>query len=143
MRMSMFALVLAVGVTKPLAAQESDPQKSVPTQSSTLAPTGSFIARGNKAFNAGLIDEAVQNYSRALEIDPNSAIAYYERGNAYLARGRLDQALADTSAAIDHNFAGELAFLNRGIVYAQTGVFALALKDFNEAARLNPSGTEV
>ncbi len=131
------------GVTHPtLAVQESDPaQKSAPT-AGTVAPAG-FIARGNKAFNAGQIDEAVQNYSRALEIDPNSAIAYYERGNAYLARGRLDQALADFSAAIDHNFAGELAFLNRGIVYAQTGAFDLALKDFNEAARLNPSGTEV
>lgn len=146
-----FALVLASAIAQPgLAAQDNSVGEtpSAPTPA-PVAPQGEptaasgFIARGNTAFNAGQIDEAIQNYSRALDVDPSNAVAYYERGNAYLSRRQFDKALADFAAAIDRNFAGELAYLNRGIVYAQTGVLDLALKDLNAAAHLNPTSAEV
>jgi tetratricopeptide (TPR) repeat protein len=49
--------------------------------------------------------EAIEDLSRAIELDPNNGEAYYQRGLAYGLLGRRDQALADyeQTCALDPN----------------------------------------
>ena len=46
-------------------------------------------------------DEALADYSRAIELDPEEAWVIASRGETYRAMGRYDQALADYDRAIE------------------------------------------
>ena len=48
-------------------------------------------------YNKGDYDAAIADYSRAIEIDPNYAFAYYNRGLAYRRIGNDDAADADAA----------------------------------------------
>jgi serine/threonine-protein kinase len=53
---------------------------------------------GQKRFAA-----AVADYTQAISINPESAMAFYQRGLAHRALGNEDEALSDYSAAIRLN----------------------------------------
>jgi tetratricopeptide (TPR) repeat protein len=55
------------------------------------------IAYGKK----GEYDNAIADYTRAIEIDPNDAWAYCNRGGAYDEKGDYDKAIADYTQAIE------------------------------------------
>ena len=51
--------------------------------------------------NKGELDKAIADFSKAIEIDPKSAIAYNNRGWAYEGKKDYDRAIADYSKAIE------------------------------------------
>ena len=59
-----------------------------------------YFNRGLAYDNQGRYDQAIANYSRAIELNPDYVSAYYNRGNAYDNQGRYHQAIADYSRAI-------------------------------------------
>lgn len=57
--------------------------------------------RGNAHFNGGAYDEAISEYVKAIEIDPNFAKAYCNLGLAYQRKGLLDLAVDSFSKAVE------------------------------------------
>ena len=57
----------------------------------------SFYQRENSHDNKDDYDAAIADYTRAIEIDPNFALAYNNRGNAYRRIGNDDAAEADAA----------------------------------------------
>ena len=55
---------------------------------------------GNEAFAAGRYEEAMDAYTQALKLDPNSAKLYSNRSGALAALGRYDSALADAERCV-------------------------------------------
>jgi tetratricopeptide (TPR) repeat protein len=53
--------------------------------------------------NKGEHDHAIDDYNKAIEINPKDAAAYYNRGNAYEKKGDKARAIADFSKAIEIN----------------------------------------
>ena len=51
----------------------------------------------------GQNERAVADFSKALDIDPRLAKAYYNRAAAYRAKSEIDRAIADYSKAIEVN----------------------------------------
>ena len=47
------------------------------------------------------LDGALQDYNKAIELNPNYVIAYNNRADLYLERNNLDNALADVNHSID------------------------------------------
>ena len=62
----------------------------------------SFVKSDRKHFNQGVAnynsgdyEQAMADYNKAVELDPDYALAYYNRGMSYVDSGDLEQAIAD------------------------------------------------
>lgn len=82
--------------------------------------------------------EAISDYSKAIELNPEFVEAYNNRGNSYSDLEQYDKALADYNKAIElrPNFAS--AYNNRGNVYRNLGELDKAVNDYNIAIDLDP-----
>ncbi len=56
-----------------------------------------FIKRGQAFEEEGLFDRAIEEYTEAILLDPDSADAYFLRGWAHVAKGGYDLAIRDYS----------------------------------------------
>ncbi len=96
-----------------------------------------LVNKGAKYWVKGMYKEAIAEFDKALQINPNLAEAYNDRGNVYADMGNLDQAISDYSNAIEINPRARY-YYNRGRVYGDKENFKLALLDFNKAIEINP-----
>jgi protein O-mannosyl-transferase len=106
------------------------------------AHPGACINLGIASAERGDYDTAISLYTRALELNPESAEASYNRALAYQARGDSTRALADYNRAIELRPRYAEAHNNRGNLYASGGQFETAIRDFTQAIRLRPNYTE-
>ncbi len=84
-------------------------------------------------------NEAIEAFTKAIELDPRLINAYGGRGNVYSSIGGYEQAIKDYNSAIELSpLDREYAFLyyNRGIAYYNIGNYEQATRDFKIAARL-------
>jgi tetratricopeptide (TPR) repeat protein len=86
----------------------------------------------------GQDEQAIGEYNRAIQLNPDDPNSYAGRGDAYAAFNQLDQALADCGAALrldpNHTFAHRL----RGGILSQRGQNEQALADFDALLKVNP-----
>jgi tetratricopeptide (TPR) repeat protein len=95
--------------------------------------------RGLEYFDKGHYDQAINDYSASIDLDPKNADVYNNRGNAYQAKRDYDRAIADFDTAVALNPRHALAHNNRGIAHASKGEFDLAISSYAGAIRLDPT----
>ena len=83
-------------------------------------------------FRAGDYQEAIQDLSRVIEINPNFAEAYYRRGLANFDLGNWEEAMADYTQALAINSNYINAYLGRGLVRLIVGNISGTITDANE-----------
>ena len=93
--------------------------------------------RGLSYLKEGCFDNAIPALNRAIESDPQFALAYNDRGYAYLHKQRYDLAIDDFSMAIKLSKHPH-AYHNRGIAYRHKGEYDDAISDQTNALKLNP-----
>jgi tetratricopeptide (TPR) repeat protein len=81
-------------------------------------------------------DKAISDYSKAIEINPKSALTYNNRGNVYAAKGQYDKAISDYNKAIEINPSDAGAYNNRAIAYSDKGQYDKAWDDVHKAESL-------
>ena len=64
---------------------------------------------------------AIEDYTRAIELDPEDAGFYINRGIAYGASGNLSPAIRDLDEAIRLRPEDAIAYYNRGTAYSEMG----------------------
>ena len=94
--------------------------------------------RGLDYANLGKYDKAIEDFNKAIELNPDLAVAYYNRGNTYVELGEYDRAIKDYDKAIELNKDYAVAYNNRGFAYVGLGKYNRAIEDFNKAIKLNP-----
>ena len=97
-----------------------------------------YFNRGFEYAKKGKLDQAIADYTKALELNPKFDWAYYNRGNAYGKKGRHDRAIADYNKALEINPRFFLAYFNRGNAYEKKGRHARAIADYTKVIELNP-----
>lgn len=95
-----------------------------------------FFELGKKYALVDNVDQAIDNYSKAIKIDPKFAKAYNNRGAAYILKKQYDLAIADFTKAIELDPKNGKAYHNRAIVYSYQGETDKALQDLQKARRL-------
>lgn len=78
-------------------------------------------------------------YGRALKINPNDPMAYYNRGVARQRNNRIDEALQDYNKALEIRPEYHTVHNNRAIVFSLKGRFDLAIPEFTKAIQYNPN----
>jgi hypothetical protein len=77
-------------------------------------------------------DEAIEQYNKAIELDPKYAIAYSHRGHAYASKDQYDLAIADYDKSIALAPENGYPYYHRGYAYEMTDVMDRAVADFNQ-----------
>jgi tetratricopeptide (TPR) repeat protein len=81
---------------------------------------------------------AIEDFSTALELDPDLLMAYIGRAGARRASGDYSGARQDYDKVLQHNPNLAVALIGRAEVDGAIGAFESALKDLNRAAELQP-----
>ncbi|HNY51144.1 MAG TPA: tetratricopeptide repeat protein [Smithella sp.] len=111
--------------------------------------SAAYLNRGNDRYTQNRHQEAIDDYTVAIEINPQSLLAYQNRGLAYLLNNDLDRALRDYNRYLElmspYDISGNEvniplsnALGNRGVIFSKTGQYEKALSDYNAAIKLNP-----
>ncbi len=95
-----------------------------------------FYENGKKLSSVEQADQAIDNYSKAIKINPKLAKAYNNRGVAYIWKKKYYLAIADFSKAIELDPKNGKAYNNRAIAYSYEGETDKALKDLKKAQSL-------
>lgn len=83
-------------------------------------------------------EDAVKNYTEAIQIKPDYANSYINRGVMYDILGKYNEAIQDYSQVIQLNPDDYLPYSNRGAVYGEIGQLEQAMDDYAKAIQLNP-----
>jgi len=95
-----------------------------------------YFNRGFEYAKKGKLDQAIADYTKALELNPKFDWAYYNRGNAYEKKGRHARAIADYTKVIELNPRYAAAYNNRAIAYYHQKDYDKAWKDVRKAQSL-------
>lgn len=83
--------------------------------------------------------QALNDYSRAVELDPNDVRYHNMRGLFLLTRKQFDQAETDFTAAVQVDPKYIQAWNNRGLVKLARGDYQASIDDFNKAVEIDPN----
>lgn len=79
---------------------------------------------------------AIEDYTKAIKLDPNLIFAYYNRANIYAKSKQFDKAIADYGKAIKLDSRLKEAYYNRGLVYLYNNDKTSAYGDLSKAGEL-------
>lgn len=97
-----------------------------------------YRRQGDRYFNLGNYNRAIEFYSQAICKQSNIAHFYNDRGICYKKMHEYGKALADYRKAIELDPEYAEAYNNRGCVYIDMGNYSRAIDDCNSAIKLNP-----
>lgn len=104
------------------------------TQKATVLKT-----QGSEKQIRGDQQGAVEDLTRALQLNPNDAEAYYKRGNVNYDQGNFEAAIEDYTKAVRLNRNLNDVYYNRGLAYFELQDYPAAIEDYNQIIRLNPN----
>jgi tetratricopeptide (TPR) repeat protein len=110
LNMSTFASVLALLSVMVLGCAE--------VQKPSLDAEPYYI-RGFKWAKIDRYDLAINDFTKAIDINPRYAEAYSKRGAAYINKGEYDKAISDSNKAIEINPNYAEAYGHRGWAYGE------------------------
>ncbi|MCA9421669.1 MAG: tetratricopeptide repeat protein, partial [Nitrospira sp.] len=88
----------------------------------------------------GRYQEAIRDYSKALQLDNHQSEIYLNRAVDYMKTGFVDEARRDLDEAILLNRSLSQAYESRGLLALGEGDTQLAIQDFTTAIRLGADG---
>ncbi|HED16517.1 MAG TPA: tetratricopeptide repeat protein [Gammaproteobacteria bacterium] len=101
-----------------------------------------YTERGNLYFMMHDFDSAINDFNRAIELDPFQDKAWYGRGMANGRMGYIDEGIADLSVYIERHPDSSVAFTKRGVRYLWKGDSENAHRDLSRAIALDPNNAE-
>lgn len=129
---------LYVSLVGPEKAQSPLPAEPSVLPAREPVSADDYVQRGNRFFEQGYYDLAIEDYDCALKLDPNLAEVYLNRGIAYSRQNQYDQAIDDYTRALNFDPQMAQACFQRGNVYLTKGSYPQAIEDLNRALEIYP-----
>ena len=97
------------------------------------------INEGNRFYINNNLDKALESFTEAIKLNPNSALAYCNRSVIYFDREDYEKALSDANKAVELDPTYALSYYNRGITNQNLQNYEQAVEDYNKAIELDPN----
>jgi tetratricopeptide (TPR) repeat protein len=97
-----------------------------------------WYEKGFADIDLGKYDQAIQDLSTAIELNPKEVGPYHNRGLVYTKLRQYPEAIQDYSKAIELDPKFEAAYIQRGSAFFNMGQDDQAIDDFNRVIALNP-----
>ncbi|KAL9132199.1 MAG: hypothetical protein Q9217_000003 [Psora testacea] len=97
---------------------------------------------GNKAFAEKKFDEAIEKFSKALEVEPSNHVLYSNRSGAYASKKEFERALEDANRTTEIKPDWAKGWGRKGAALHGTGDLIGAKDAFEEALKLDPANTQ-
>ncbi|MCJ7540774.1 MAG: tetratricopeptide repeat protein [Desulfobacterales bacterium] len=94
--------------------------------------------RGMDAFVNDDFSESVEEFTKAIEIDPDFALTYVSRGAALMKMHRIEESILDFNRAIELNPEYPKTYHLRGLARVEVEDHEGAMEDFGNAIDLDP-----
>lgn len=88
-------------------------------------------------FSEGNFEKAVELYTEAIELNPQSALLFAKRGQAFLKLNKPNACIKDCSRALELNCDSAAAYKFRGRAYRLLGKWEEAAKDLRQACNID------
>jgi tetratricopeptide (TPR) repeat protein len=108
-------------------------------ESLTSSEADKYFSLGNECLDKEDYEGAINNYTQAIKINPNHAIAYNHRGVARFQSEDNQGAIDDWTQAIKINPNDPNAYQNRGLAHYDLGDKQDAIDDWTQAIKINPN----
>ncbi len=99
-----------------------------------------FNDMGNRYSRNGVYDQAIDNYTRAIELDGTFAEAYFNRGVSHYELGMYAESIADLTRAIELNPTDDNYYGRRSLAYLFNDQLDLAQADSDRCDELRAAG---
>ena len=97
------------------------------------------FATGQRLYKRKIYNRALQEFDKAIKIDPSSFKAYFWRGRVYLKTEQYDEAIADFKMVIRLTPDYSKPYHNLGWLYYQEGKYEESIRYLNKAIELEPN----
>ncbi len=104
----------------------------------TLQDARAYNKRGLAYVSTRNYEQAIIDYTKAIELDPHYAEAYNNRSTAHLVMGNYGQTVVDCNRALELAPEFVATYVNRGIAYTGLRDYDRALADYDKALELTP-----
>jgi len=98
-----------------------------------------YSTRGENYQNQGDYEQAITEYTKAIQLDPSLSSPFYNRGIAYSRIGDYENAILDFTHVIETNPNDSEAYFERGNNYFQKSDFESAIRDYSKVIQLIPN----
>lgn len=98
---------------------------------------------GKLYYGMGLLDEAIDEYQKALRLAPTFADIITQLGIALRDQGKQNEAIKEFNRAIEINASFIPARLHLGITYYSQGFYGLAEEEWRKALKINPDNSAI
>lgn len=132
---SIFTFCLTVALFSSCSSEQEKTQEPISTRKTEPNP----FHQGNSKFKSGEYLEAIEFYSRDLDVNPDNPVSLNNRGLAKSKTGNETGAIADYNQAIEKREDYATAYNNRGFAKIKTSDYQGAIEDFSFAIRLKPA----
>lgn len=101
-----------------------------------------YRRQGNRYYASRQYKKAIASYSKAIDMQPNTAQFYSDRGCAYDRLKEYDKAISDFNRAIELDSEFAVAYANRGCTYDNLKEHDKCIFDCSKAIELDPDCVE-
>ncbi len=97
-----------------------------------------YLTHGNAYKAKDELDQAISDYTKAIEINPRDPNAYSIRGDTYCMQKKYDQAISDCEKAIEIDPRFAEAYFTRGNAFCMQKEYDQGILDLNKALEISP-----
>ena len=125
----------------PLVQPYDDAIATAVVEAEPTVQAGTYYERANFLLGQGNNEEAIADYTRAIELDPTNSRAFNNRGLAHANLEQFEQALADYAKAIELDPDYIRAYKNRLLIVEQQRDLQAMARDYGALAELEEDNT--
>ena len=129
-------------VLKALLAQSKPMEPLMKWHKRALVRAYAYFVHGQNKEDGEHYEEALVDYSRAIEINPQFFYAYYMRGKVKSTLGDYKAAIADYDKAIEIKDEVFNIYFGRGTAHLMFGDYEAAIADYDKAIEIDPEDAD-